>query len=178
MTISKEKFRNNTNGYYLKGLFYETTLADKTSVSYTLKNEDHVVGDITYPSLYRLYLELEDTTEYVFANTYLFNWEHWERLVECNWFKPYLERWRKELELKLKAQSLARIKAIAKTSSKETFMANKYLLERGWEPKDGQTKRGRPSTQEIKNAAQDMVSGHLNLDDDFNRITLTTGKAN
>lgn len=165
------KFRNSSNGRYLKGLFYETTGADKASVSYTLKDWDHVVGDEVYPSLYKLYLESEDLTEYTFANTHLDGWEHWEMLTACNWFKPYVSRWRKELSLLIKARSLSRLKAEAASSSKNAFLANKYLIEKGWvetdEPKSG---RGRPSKDEVKAAAHEIAIVERRLDEDYERL--------
>lgn len=165
------KFRNATNGRYLKGLFYETTLADKSSVSYTLKDWDHTVEDTTYPSLYRLYLEKEDLTEYEFANAYLDGWEHWEMLTNCNWFKPYVERWRKELSLKVKAKALSRLKAEAASSSKNAFVANRFLIEKGWVESEGSSKgRGRPSKEEVKAAAHEIAITDKRIDEDYARL--------
>lgn len=165
------KFRNATNGRYLKGLFYETTMADKSSVSYTLKDWDHTVDGIVYPSLYRLYLEKEDLTEYDFANSYLDGWEHWEMLTNCTWFKPYVERWRKELSLKLKARALNRLKAEAASSSKNAFLANKYLIEKGYVESEGKSSgRGRPSKDEIQAAANEIAITDRRIQDDYDRL--------
>lgn len=164
------KFRNATNGRYLKGLFYETTMADKSSVSYTLKDWDHTVDGIVYPSLYRLYLEKEDLTEYDFANSYLDGWEHWEMLTNCTWFKPYVSRWRKELSLKIKAKALSRLKAEAASSSKNAFVANKYLVEKGWVDSEDKPSRGRPSKDEIKAAANEIAITDRRIADDYERI--------
>lgn len=166
------KFRNAANGRYLKGLFYETTGADKASVSYTLKDWDHVVGDVTYPSLYRLYLSTEDLTEYEFANLHLDGWEHWEMLTSSTWFKPYVERWRKELSLKIKARALNRLKSEASSSSKNAFLANKFLIEKGWVDKDstGKNSRGRPSKDEVKAAANEIALVERRLEEDFERL--------
>jgi predicted transcriptional regulator len=165
------KFRNAANGRYLKGLFYETTGADKSSVSYSLKDWDHSVDGTVYPSLYRLYLELEDLTEYTFANTYLDGWEHWEMLSACNWFRPYAERWRKELSLKVKAVSLNRLKAEAASSSKNAFLANRYLIDKGWVEKDSKAYgRGRPSKDEVKAAAEEIAVTERRLDADYERL--------
>lgn len=164
------KFRNNSNGRYLKGLFFEMTPSDKSSVSYTLKDWDHTVDGVVYPSLYRLYLEQEDLTEYEFANTYLDGWEHWEMLTSCSWFKPYAERWRKELALKVKARALNRLKAEAASSSKNSFLANKYLVEKGWVDKTDNHGRGRPSKEEVKAAANEIVLSDRRIQDDYDRL--------
>lgn len=164
--MSRSKFRSETNTRYLKALFFEQTLADKATVVYTLKDVDHE----GYPSLYRLYMETNDPTEWKFATTYLDGWEHWEMLCGCNWFKPFVERWRRELELRMKSEALSRIMREAKTSSKESFQANKYLLEKGWEPKET-SRRGRPSKAEVQEEAHRIASVNSRLNDDFERIT-------
>jgi hypothetical protein len=152
--------------FLTKGLFFETTLADKSSVVYTLKDDPHE----GFPSLYRLYMETKDPTEWKFANAHLGGWRHWELLCESEWFKPYVERWRKELELAIKSEALARIMATGRSSSKEAFTANRFIVEKGWEPKEPQNKRGRPSKEEIRRAAEDHFVNARNLDEDFDRL--------
>ena len=169
MSIPQEraKFRNSTNGRYLKGLFFEQTLADKSSVVYTLKDWDHE----GFPSLYRLYMEMEDLTEYEFANKYLDGWEHWEMLNACEWFKPYVERWRKELTLKVQARALKALRAEAQSSSKNSFVANKFLVDRGWVDKSEKSHgRGRPSKDEVKKAADAIALHDKRLEEDLQRL--------
>ena len=164
------KFRNSTNGRYLKGLFFETTGSDKSSVSYTLKDWDHTVDGVVYPSLYRLYLEQEDLTEYEFANTNLDGWEHWEMLTSATWFRPYVSRWRKELSLKLKARALNRLKAEAASTSKNAFLANRYIIEKGYVESEGKSGRGRPSKDEVRAAAEEIASVERRLLEDSQRL--------
>jgi len=173
--MTTNKFKNEMGVLYLKALFFEQVNADKSTVVYTLKNEDHTVDGITYPSLYKLYMSVGDPTEYRFAINHLDSWDHWERLCECSWFKPYVEKWRRELDLKIKSESLARITAMSKVPSKEQFMANRYMLEKGWVPKEEQSKaqRGRPSKAEIKEAANDLVSTHSRTLTDLERLGIT-----
>ena len=161
-------FRTSNRKRLLRGLFFETCLSpDKASVLYTLKQEDH----LGYPSLYRLYLEAGDPTEYSFACLYLESYDHWEMLCECVWFKPYLAKWRKDLEMKIKSEALARIMAEARNDkSPSKFTANKFILEKGWEPKDGQSKRGRPSKDEIAKAAVQHLEADRQLIEDMSRI--------
>jgi hypothetical protein len=169
MSLPKErsKFRTTSNTRYLKGLFFEQTLADKSSVVYSLKDWDHE----GFPSLYRLYMEMEDLTEYEFANKYLDGWEHWEMLCQCEWFKPFVERWRKELSLKIQAQALRAMRAEAMSSSKNAFAANKFLVDRGWVDKTEKSHgRGRPSKDEVKKAADAIAQHERRLDEDFTRL--------
>jgi hypothetical protein len=163
--LSPPQFKTAQGVRYLKGLFFEETLADKSTVIYTLKDRDHE----GYPSLYRLYMETNDPTEWRFATKYLDGWDHWERLCESPWFKPYIERWRRELQLRVASESLSRIMAESKTNSRDSFTANRYLLERGWEPKDSK-KAGRPSKDAIRAEAKRMASETSQVTDDFQRL--------
>jgi hypothetical protein len=172
--IDKSKLKNKMGLPLLKGLFYEEVLADKSSVVYTLKDEDHE----GFPSLYRLYMETGDPTEYRFVKSYMSSLEHWERLCACEWFQPYIERWRRELELKLKSQALAKIMATSKAGGRDAFTASRFLVEKGWEPKEGQTKRGRPSKEEIAKATQEHLSTNQRLRDDAKRLGIQLASIN
>lgn len=138
----------NSNGTRLLGsLFYDTSTHDRPNAPYTLKDYDW----FGKPSLYRLYMEMSDPTEYLFAQAYLSDWTHWKMLCDAEWFKPYVARWREELELKLKAEGLARIIQESRSPGREGHSATKYLLEKGWE-KSTETK-GRPSKEAIRSEA-------------------------
>lgn len=161
--IDKSRFKNAVGAFYLAGMFFEEVNYDKASVVYTLKDEDH----LGYPSLYRLYLEVSDPTEYRFAKEHLYSWKHWEMLQECNWFKPYLLRWRKELELKIRSQALVNIIESSVSKTKDAFTANKYLLDANWK---GETRAGRPTKEAIKKQAQSIVSDQASVSDDYQRL--------
>jgi hypothetical protein len=166
MDTKSNNFRSPSSRRYLKGLFFETTLADKTSVSYTLKEHDHQ----GYPSLYRLYMEEKDPTEYRFATKYLDGWSHWEELLQCTWFQPHIAAWRRELELYIKSQALVNIfEEAVHPEGKNFFHANKYLLERGWIDKTTNTK-GRPSKQDIKQEATRLAKEHEQVEGDYDRL--------
>lgn len=164
-------FKNESGTFYTLGLFFETCGADKSSVLYTLKPEDHQ----GYASLKRLYIEMQDPTEYEFANAHLGGWEHWTKLSNAPWFQPYITSWRNELELLLKAKAYRAIAVEASGDGKNAFMANKYLLENLRKLRDGDESkagRGRPSNDEIKRTALEIVSKDLSVDEDLQRIRL------
>jgi hypothetical protein len=165
----ESKFRSSSNQRLLKGLFYETS-ANPESVVYTLKDRDHTVGEVTYPSLYRLYMETEDLLEYSFAISHLDGWEHWQMLKSCSWFRSIAARWKDELETKTMAKALSRLKAEAASSSKNAFLANKFLIERGWLPKEDKKAVGRPSKEEIKRQAENLFLASSDARDDLARI--------
>jgi len=167
--LSTNPFRSPTsNSRYTKSLFYEESYGAVENCIYTLKDEDHK----GYKSLYKLYMEMEDPTEYDFANRYLDSYEHWEILCSLSWFAPYAERWRKELDLKLRARALANVKEIAADqANKACFSANRFLLEGGWRPKEAGGKVGRPSKESIKAAAEELFSENKQAMIDLERIT-------
>ena len=154
----------------LRALFFETTLADKSDVVYTLKNRDHE----GYPSLYRLYMECDDPTEYTFAVQYLDGWDHWLTLCNCAWFKPYVSAWRAELEVRTKARALQAIKELASDpESKEHYQASKFLVSNGWVEKEAPRKSaGRPSKDDVKKEANRLAQEQRELADELSRVGL------
>ena len=140
-------FKNTNNHYLLRALFLEESYTDTSRVLYTLTNKDHERG---YKSLYRLYMELKDPYEYDFANKYFDGWDHWEALCNTAWFKPHIKKWRRQLEIRLRSEALSRIFEEALSDSKNSYNANKFLVEKGWVDR-AEGKRGRPTKEEIKN---------------------------
>jgi hypothetical protein len=133
-------------------------------VRYTLKDED---GD--YPSLYKLYMEMEDVTEWEFAKAHIGSYDTWTKLCAAGWFKETIARWRKELELKLKARHLREVKAIADKGGKDALTANKYLLDKGYVVAE-QPKRGRPTKNEIAEKADALARFDSETKEDLERI--------
>lgn len=171
--IDKSRFKNASGAKRLRGIFFEETGEDKTNVIYTLKPEDHK----GYPSLKRLYLEQEDTTEYTFANRYLFDYSHWLDLCRTSWFKPIAAQWKEELRLKLEARYLETLKEIAAGGGKEGLQATKILLERNKKPKEAVKKEkgyggsGHP-WKTSRNASNSEIddSNHLITSDAYKRL--------
>jgi hypothetical protein len=160
-------------GYQTKGLFYETTLPDERpefGTSWTLKEKDLIVGDKTYRSMKRIYLDMEDVTEYDFAMATLNSYKHWERLVESPIIRKHIDQWRKELNLKLKARAMKAIINAATVDEKSSFQAMKYLADN--EYLDKKTKRGRPSKEEVSAELRREVEINKTFKDDAERIGL------
>jgi hypothetical protein len=164
--VDRSKFKNINGTYLLRGLFYEETGADKSSVVYTLKQEDHM----GFPSFYRLYMNIADPTEYRVGTELLWGYHHWEILSECTWFKPFLLVWRRELATKIRAESLNNIKQLADPSKPTAFQANKYLLDGNWGTETGKPGRGRPSKDEVKRVAVELAEIDRITKEDLQRI--------
>jgi hypothetical protein len=162
------KFRGSSGPRFTQSLFLEQSYHDKSQVLYSLKDHDNN----GYPSLFRLYMEMEDETEYEFATRYFDNFPHWEQIAALSWMKPHVERWRRELRLKIAARALRKLKEHAEHGEgREALASAKYLLEKGWEPKTAANKRGRPSKDEVKQEVQRQAQVEKELGDDLSRIT-------
>lgn len=161
------KFRNAQNQLKTRALFVDqVTSGDYSNALYTLKDQD----DNQYPSLYRLYMETEDLTEYEFALKYFESWDHWVIITLSNFMKPFITKWRNELDLKIRAKALKNIRREADDpKSKNSFGANKILIDRSWENKKVPV-RGRPSNQEVNNQLKNMADEAKRLEEDFARI--------
>lgn len=153
MIQDKSKMLTSTNVMKTQALFLETSYNDQSSVYYVLSPFDnHEKG---FPSIYRLYLEMEDTEEFLFAETYFLGMDHWRKICEAPFFKPYLARMREDLEKKIKSRAMQQI--IAETSnpdSKNYFAALKWLAEKGYKEK---ATKGRPSKAEVQKAAKEKA---------------------
>lgn len=132
----KSRFKNASGGYITQSLFYE--YAKTPLAMYSLKDTDHEVDGVVYPSLRRLYLECNDPTEYVFATKYLWGWDHWQRLLGNQLILDEVLKWRDELEVKLRAEA---VKAIIDMTG-DSFAAAKWAADGHWN-----AKRGRPSRE-------------------------------
>lgn len=174
MTDFESKFKNASNAYYLKALFFETsTDPERAKVLYTFKPDDHTFAGMTYPSLRRLYLEMEDDTEYYFAQTYFDGWPHWKKLLNCSWFVDYITDIREELAAKQSADSKKRIRDIAKDpKDRGSLQANKLLLE---ETKKSNSPVGRPTKESIRRKAEELFQDQSEFQDDLDRITAQMG---
>lgn len=165
-------FKNASGQLYTKRLFFEQAydVNDKTPCIYTLKDEDFTLDDKTYVSLYPHYLRMEDLTEYRFATTFFESYEHFSLLCNCSWFKPHIERWRKELRLKIRQNAIENIRAVARDEgSKNFFEANKMILSGMLEEKKG-TSRGRPSKDEVSESVKEMAREDYSISKDYDRL--------
>ena len=166
-------FRSRNNLLYTKSLFVEHYSLTLAFPMFTLKDKDYLYKGKLLPSLYRLYMEEEDLTEFSFAHKHLESYDHWQQIVNCEWFKPYIQRWRTELELKIKSRALKNIQAEAAGQTKTSFIANKWLAERGWVDKTTEpNRRGRPSKEEINRRLQEEAFNNKEIEDDLKRLGL------
>ena len=158
------QWKNEKNKWLTNALFLETcVIGDRTNIRFTLQEEDVTVDGVTYPSLKRLYMEMEDPTEYLFAREYLGGWKHWKVLATAARLRDHVTEWREELEVLLRAKGIINVRSQAYNGN---YNASKWLADKGWEPKQA-AKRGAPSTEEkmaaVRKAAKvvDIVDHHF-----------------
>lgn len=167
---SSNRFKNAVGAHLLKPIFFELDDAEHSQSIYTLKEYDHEYNGRSYPSLRKLYVEAEDPTEYLFATEYLDGWVHWKKLSTAVFFQPYLKEWREELEVRLRAKALARMKVRAAGNEKDSLQADKILLSAGWKTPEEKTQVGRPSKAKIQEEADKLFKEKSVFDEDFERI--------
>lgn len=170
-------FIDNSKTWVTRGLFLEKSEPPREYACFTFRHDDFIFeGDgHIYESLYRLYMKYsEDPTEYEFATKELGGWEHWENLCECKWFQPYIEKWRREAEVKLRAKGIKEILLEAENGGKSSYDANKYLANAGWKPKELPIggKRGRPSKADIQKELQEQAALEHKIQDDIKRLEI------
>lgn len=167
------KFKNFMGTHLLKPLFFEQIkeAADAHLSMYTMKDYDHTITvegkEVTLPSIKRLFVEMEDTTEYLFANEYFDNFQHWKKIKSTTWFAPLYEEMKEELVLKLQARALKKIRDLEDHPDKG-WMVNKYLLEEGY--RDKKDTRGRPSKAKIKEEADKLLLDKEEVNEDYSRL--------
>lgn len=167
------KFRNASGKLATESLFLERWRPTDVEPLYSLRDEDYDYKGKVYPSLKKLYLAEEDLTEYEFANKYFESWEHWQMVVQATWFKEYIDLWRTELELKLKAEALRSIIEQARIGGSNSYDAKKYLISKGWIQKEAEaSRRGRPTKAEIARRAAEEVFADQQIQADLKRLSI------
>lgn len=154
MNINKSLMKASNGAPITQSLFLELGYSDYAI--YTIKDEDYEHKGKVYPSIKRLYIEMEDIGEYDFATTYFLSWNHWMRICENKQFTPTVTAWREELEIKLRSRAIKTV--IAKTQSESGINAAKWVAERGW----SKASVGRPSRQEEER--EKRITAELDVD--------------
>ena len=119
-------------------------------------------------SLYKIYMEESDPTEYSFALRTFGSWEHWALLSSeetgPEWFMVHLRKWRKELKAKLASEHYHRMDQVAQygKTATERMMAVRWLSS---ELKPAGAGKGRPT----KAAVEGRLKSELRELDEVNQ---------
>lgn len=118
--------------------------------------------------LYILYLRVADPTEYRFAVRAYGDWTSWESAIAKEPIKSLVDKWRRELEVKLRSEALQRIMDVAgNEGTRDSLQANKYLLEANFSNKN---KAGRPSKESVAKEAQKLMDSQRSIEEDYKRL--------
>ncbi len=161
----REFMKDAQGRYRTESLFYESSRdRKKYPPLFTLKEHDHKAC----LSMYALYMDIADPSEYFFARKVLGSYAHWEKLVALSWFKDHLDTWRVHLEAKLKGDAVYTMRDKA---GKGDVVAAKWMAAKGWEEKETPV-RGRPSKADVQAAVQKRADQFEDLQDDAARLGL------
>lgn len=168
--IDKSKLVDGRGHPLTQSLFLENGYILEHAV-YTLKMWDHEHKGVIYPSLGKLFLEMEDVVEYDFANTYLLGWNHWKRLYENKLLTKHIDSWRDELEHKIRATA---VKSIIDMTANEggNFQAAKWLVDKGWVKNPS----GRPNEKAKEKERKFVDSIRNDYGDDIDRLKIVINK--
>ena len=165
-----ELFKDDKGKWLKRMLFWETAGTEgreQYDVLYTLKEEDFTDPDTGkfYKSARKMYIEIQDPTEYDFAMQLLGSWSHWKALCKVSWFKEHLNEWREELEIKLRSKAIKAMVSTAIHEGSKGTTAAKYVASKGWEDN-----RGRPSKASVDKQARIQNRIHDEVDEDIERM--------
>ncbi len=158
------KFKDASGNWITQSLFLEYQYKEIYAV-YTLSEEDKEYKGTLYPSIKKLYLDICDPTEYEFAQKCFGGWEHWKRLQKNKYLRPYINKWREELEIKLVSQG---VRTLIEKSNEGGISIAKWLADKGWQPR---RKAGAPSKEERKVFEDEVAKEVLETNADWKRIS-------
>tara|TARA_R110000868_G_scaffold373983_1_gene638337 strand:- start:84 stop:563 length:480 start_codon:yes stop_codon:yes gene_type:complete len=125
--VDKTKFLDGSGKRVILGLFKEFSRVDvKFKPIYTLAQWKDV------------FLDCRDPSEYAVAMHLLGDWDHWLEIRNHPIIKEHVDKWHKELEVKLRSEAIQQMKHHAKQVGGTA--AAKWLADKGYT--DGISKRG------------------------------------
>lgn len=136
--FTQEQLKGPNGKIRTQSLFYELSYNDPSDAIFTLKEQDVEAHGKHFTSLHQLYVGMvpSDPTEYSFAMTVFGSWDVWSAICKSPLIKPYVNKWRKEVEVKVKSKAIQAIAEEMKSGGRSSFSAAKLLLEKGWLDKD------------------------------------------
>lgn len=124
---------------------YRPVLLDSTGRKLTVGLfEELAEADASVKPVFKLsdwrtiYVDIADPTGYEAAKVLIGNWEHWQALVDNRRFAAELEKWNKEVEVKLRSAAVKNL--IKQSQTDKGVAAAKWLAEAGFLPKPSKKK--------------------------------------
>lgn len=133
--VDRTKFLDGSGKRVILQLFKEFARVDvKFKPVYTLQEWKEV------------FLECRDPSEYSVAMALLGDWDHWLEVRNHPIIKPHIDKWHSELEVKLRSEAIAQMKAHAKQPGGTA--AAKWLADKGYAAEGIKKPVGRPKKEE------------------------------
>ena len=109
-------------------------------------------GTYDLEKFHKIFIQMEDPTEYKPAMKLVGSWVEWNRLKR-DWprFKVYVDEWKEELAIKITSDSIGRLMEVAKSGN---YNSNKWLAEETYSKRK---QAGRPSRYEKERAAKEIA---------------------
>lgn len=180
MKIKASKFRNSRNARYTRQLFVENQQV-RSNDECTIEPMYSLYYDYDgIPNFRKEYVRLGDPSGYKLAELYLEDYDHWEMLMRCSWFREAKEQWDRELDAKLTAEGMDAVKTLADggegVSPAVQLQAAKFMATKAYRDKgDAKPKRGRPSKEEVEGNLKQETADAKAFADDLKRIQLVKG---
>jgi hypothetical protein len=160
-----DKFRGYGNKPLTEGLFIESC-NDKQTALYTLGVRDRRVAGVFYPSLHKLYVEMEDVAEYNFATLYFESYSHWLKIKTLALFKDVYAAMVGELNAKLRGVAInVMIEQVKSGEANQSTL--KYLADNDYLPK---ASKGRPTKEAVDKEVRKQTGVKLAINNDLERI--------
>lgn len=155
--LSSYVFREEGNKALTRMLFLDQSPTNDRAL-YSLQSWDRIYKGEYYPSIHRLYVDMEDLAEFDFANKYFDGYQHWLEIKSCEWFKEPYKKMVEELNAKIRGRSLSVMMEQMRdgTASQATL---KYLADNDYIPKNpvGKPKRSTEKKAELHVITSDLA---------------------
>lgn len=140
---NKHKLVDSTGRRLTTGLFEE--LADNPATAvFTLREWRKV------------YIDVADPTDYQAALCLIGDWDHWNLVAESPSFRACLERWRREVEIKLRSQAI--LEMVKQSRSPKGTQAAKWLAEAGFVVRDKRNKKNKEDEEQASKEANSKIA--------------------
>lgn len=100
------RYFTDDDEYRVLEMFLETNDDHAAWRQFTLQTRPVWYRGHEYPSLHQAYVEANDPTEYIFANTHFYDYTHWVLIRTHPVIRPYYDAMRQELTAKLSSLAI------------------------------------------------------------------------
>jgi len=108
---------------------------------------------------YKTFMECADPTEYSTAMALIGDWEHYQLVRNHPKIKPTMDKWAKELEVKLRSESI--MKMVRHSGAPNGAAAAKWLAEGAFMQRVLKNKEDKVAEQEVRDEISERIAGDM-----------------